>query len=321
MLLPKVYISVLNWNGYEQTIRCLQSLERLDYTNYQVIVIDNDSQNDSVERIRAAFPDIRLLCSDTNLGYAGGNELALREALADSHADLFWILNNDAVVKPDTLTALVRAYQEHGDALFGSVPLNIRHKNDEWRTDLHYWEIGENQRYVYRKIKNVRFDAFFASVDDRIVANLSGFSLLIPISVVRKHGFIDTSFFMYMEDADYCFRLRQFGIKSVLVPTSVLFHDGGGSRSDQPSVKSIILYYQVRNRLIFWRKYFGLYRYLMLLFKQFFYAGAWVGWYFAGNTQGLRSAYYTLIGIRDALLNRTGKVFAPEHAWENIEEH
>jgi GT2 family glycosyltransferase len=313
MSLPKVYISVLNWNGSEQTIRCLQSLEHLDYPNYQVIVVDNDSHDDSVERIRTAFPEVQLVRADTNRGYAGGNELALKETLADSQAELFWILNNDTVVRPDTLKMLVQAYQRHGEALFGSVPLNnVEHENDEWYTDLHYWEIDENQHYVYRKIKNARFDMLFASVDDRIVANLSGFSLLIPLSVVRKFGFIDTSFFMYMEDADYCFRLRQSGIKSILVPTSLLFHTSGGSRSDQSSVKPIILYYQVRNRLIFWRRYFGLYRYLMLLFKQVFYVIAWVGWYLVGNAQGLRSAYYTLLGIRDALLNRTGKVFTPE---------
>jgi hypothetical protein len=312
---PKVYISVLNWNGYKQTIRCLQSLEQLDYSNYQVIVVDNDSQDDSVKRIRAVFPTVRMICAETNLGYAGGNELALKEALKDSQADLFWILNNDAVVRPDTLAALVNTYQQYGEALYGSVPLVDSGESGRWYTYLHHWEISETGSYVYQKIQNRYFDEVFHSTQARFVGNLSGSSLLLPMTVVKKHGFIDTSLFMYMEDADYCFRLGQSGIKSVLVPNSQIFHNGGGSRQDQPRVKPVILYYQVRNRLIFRRKYLGMAAYIRSIVEHFFYAIGWMGSYLIGNKQGLWSAFYTLVGIRDALRNRTGKVFAPEKNW------
>src|SRR5688572_23710308 len=122
-LSPRVLISVLNWNNAEITLRGLSALASLDYANCEIIVVDNASTDGSVQRIRAAHPDLSLIVSPENNGYAAGNELALKLALAEG-ADLFWILNPDALVAPDTLTEMVSAYQRGGDALYGSVPLD-----------------------------------------------------------------------------------------------------------------------------------------------------------------------------------------------------
>lgn len=313
MSLPKVYISILNWNGSEQTIRCLRSLECLDYSNYQVIVVDNDSHDDSVQHIRAVFPDVHLVRADTNRGYAGGNELALKEALPDPQAELFWILNNDTIVRPESLTALVRAYQQHGEALYGGVPLNENSENDEWRIQTNIWEIGKDGRYYQRILSNFPFQQYFLTTEPRIVAGLSGSTLLIPTSIVRKHGFIDTSFFLYSEEIDYCLRLRRAGIKSYIVPESVVFHVNGGSRRDRPELKPVIVYYQTRARLVLAHRHLGGIAYILTLLKHCFYVA---GWLVSGILKGrlaFKSAYFMMLGIRDALLNRMGKTYAPEN--------
>src|SRR3989338_3576803 len=103
--LPLVAISVLNYNNWKDTIECLESLLRLDYPNFRLIVVDNCSPNDSVKEIRrwAERKDSNSLTfieSAKNLGYAGGNNLAIRHGL-DHGARYVWILNNDTIVSKD----------------------------------------------------------------------------------------------------------------------------------------------------------------------------------------------------------------------------
>src|SRR5579863_8615618 len=105
-LKPKVSVIVLNWNGGNDTVGCLSSLQRLNYENCSVIVIDNGSTDDSPALIREAFPDVELLETGQNLGFAGGCNVGIRRALAQ-RADFIWLLNNDTTVHPDALNAMV----------------------------------------------------------------------------------------------------------------------------------------------------------------------------------------------------------------------
>ena len=254
---PPVYISVLNWNKADNTIRCLESLAQLDYPNYRVLVVDNASVDNSVECIRAAFPDIEILCSAENLGYAAGNLSALDRAQQDE-AELFWILNNDTTVEADSLTALVEAYQRHGPGLYGSVPLDP----EKGTVGMSAWAIGSGKMPMYHQKQAVRWGASFAEsfsdMSERVVANVSGSSMLIPLSVVAAHGFMDLSFFLYGEDVDYCFRLLKRGIPSFVVPRSVIKHTVRGSSSDNEWLLSAIYYYKVRNTLLVIRHYHGI---------------------------------------------------------------
>lgn len=309
---PKVYISVLNWNGAEKTIQCLQSLEQLDYPNYQVVVVDNASTDRSVEQIRQAYPDMPLICAEANLGYAGGNELALQQALADPDAELFWILNNDAVVQHDTLSALVETYTLHGQALYGGVPLSINsQQTDDWRIQVTLWELHAGG-YRLNRLNGVSFHQYFKSQEARPAGSLSGSCLCIPLALIRQHGYMNTDFFLYWEDTDYCFRLRQANIQSYIVPKAVIFHTRGGSRQQNPALKSMVLYYQTRNRLFFYRKYFGFAGYMGIMLRQVAYVVYWLLVWLTGQRAAFHHARHTLWGIRDALTGRSGKTLAPE---------
>src|SRR5689334_13312211 len=103
---PSVSVVLLNWNGWKDTIPCVESLRQLGYANVQIVVVDNASTDESEERIRAACPDVTLLQSGANRGFAGGNNVGIRYALEHS-ADYVWLLNNDTLVRPNTLSALV----------------------------------------------------------------------------------------------------------------------------------------------------------------------------------------------------------------------
>ena len=171
---PKVCIAILNWNNYDQTLACLESLAALDYPNYHIIVVDNASADESVEHIQQAHPDITLICSETNLGYAGGNELALQQALADGETELFWILNNDSTVRPDTLSQLVSTYQQFGDAIYGGVPLSADSTPDHWMLQLTLWDYVPGSRALYPKKIRGTYQQYFPNSEPQVVPVVSG---------------------------------------------------------------------------------------------------------------------------------------------------
>ncbi|MBZ0294565.1 MAG: glycosyltransferase family 2 protein [Anaerolineae bacterium] len=312
MATPKVYISILNWNGYEKTIQCLHALETLDYPNYEIIVVDNASSDGSAERIQAAYPQLTLLCADTNLGYAGGNELALQLTLARDDGDLFWILNNDCFVHPESLSHLVEAYHEHGMALYGGVPLTGDSLNGPWHVQMRLWDLtGAYPKS--KKLDRVPYEAQFSPPQTFQAGSLSGSTLLIPLALVREYGYMDMNYFMYSEDADYCLRLLfEHQIPSYLVPKSVIFHAKGGSTKESDNLQAIITYYQVRNRIVLARRYLPASISRNLLLREILNGGAWALQTVTKGSVALNKSRYTFQGIADALSNRMGKTLAPE---------
>lgn len=304
---PHVCISILNWNSYAHTIRCLQSLQQLDYGNYTLLVVDNNSRDDSVTQIRAAFPEVHIIQSDNNRGYAGGHELALQHALDDSEIEMFWILNNDTVVSPQALRALIEAYKQHGDALYGGVAL----EGDQPQLKMNLFEYSNYRLFLkYHNLDGIPYNSYFPTTEPREVNNLHGSTLLIPLSLVRRYGFMDTSFFMYAEEYDYCLRLAKHGIKSFLVPASTVIHAGGASGTKKSALSGIMQYYRIRNRLIFYRRHVSWIYYtyklvdtLLVMLKRSINPPANLPekWF-----------TYTALGIRDSLIGRMGKIYAPE---------
>src|SRR5579871_1995174 len=111
-------IVVLNWQGWRDTLTCLASLQKLRYPHYEVIAVDNGSEDDSVAQIRTAYPHITVLETEYNRGFAGGNNVGIRHALSRG-ASYIWLLNNDTVVDPDSLEAMVAVAE--ADAGVGAV--------------------------------------------------------------------------------------------------------------------------------------------------------------------------------------------------------
>src|ERR1700712_1112236 len=117
---PEVVCVVLNWNGWRDTLPCLESLYAQDYARLRVLVVDNASSDDSVDRIRAAFPAAELVQSGTNGGFAAGCNVGVRLALK-RRPEFIWLLNNDTVAPPDTLAKLVAVAADERTGIVGSV--------------------------------------------------------------------------------------------------------------------------------------------------------------------------------------------------------
>ncbi|HET6516311.1 MAG TPA: glycosyltransferase family 2 protein, partial [Thermodesulfovibrionales bacterium] len=105
---PKIAIIVINWNGRDDTLECLASVRQVDYPHFEVIVVDNGSSDNSVEAIRNAFPEVTVIETRENLGFAGGNNVGMRHALKN-RSEYIFLLNNDTVVDSQILKSFIRS--------------------------------------------------------------------------------------------------------------------------------------------------------------------------------------------------------------------
>lgn len=210
---PPVHIIIVNWNGWRDTLDCLASLEELDYPNYEIVVVDNGSTDESVARIEEAFPSVTLLQTGKNLGFAGGSNAGIKYAL-ERRADYVWLLNNDTTVAPNALGAMIAvASREPGVGAVGSVL---------------YWA-GERDRvqaygggWIGLSVGMSR--QFITPVTDDRLSYLTGASLLLRRDTLEKVGLLDESFFMYWEDSDYAFRIRGTGLGLAVARESRVWH-------------------------------------------------------------------------------------------------
>ncbi len=115
---PVVYVILLNWHGWRDTIVCLDSMAKIDYQNAHTLVVDNGSTDDSVARIHDAHPEVSIIETGRNLGFSGGCNVGVRRALEEG-ADYIWLLNNDTTVDPQALSAMVSLAE--ADPMVGAV--------------------------------------------------------------------------------------------------------------------------------------------------------------------------------------------------------
>jgi GT2 family glycosyltransferase len=202
---PRIAVVVVNWNRAHDTLRCLAALLASDYPNFETIVVDNASTDNSAEAIAAAYPAATFLHSPVNAGFSGGNNLGLRHGLQRG-AEYLFLLNNDAVVEPGTLSALAAAASAHPQAGFlGATicaledPRQVLSAGGRlaggWRPE----HIGMGQA------------AGGGPAEPVPVEFLSGAALLARRRAVETIGLLDEDFFLYYEDVEWCWRASQAG--------------------------------------------------------------------------------------------------------------
>lgn len=315
---PRVLISILNWNNYADTIACIGSLACLDYSNYGVVVVDNHSGNDSVSRISAAFPQIAVIALDANCGYAGAHKVAADQALRQG-ADCLWILNNDVQVRENSLAALVSACNRYGPGVYGSITLKSAGTSTiGFGGGFEFPAHGEAQSLVYNRYQAMELDEYQARAGERKVWDVNGCSMLISLSVIKAHGFIDESFFLYGEETDYCLKLNRKGVPVVIVPASVVVH-GVGKSFTNSRLGLVRMYYTTRNNFLLFRRHpwlFGrkiqkMYSRKSIKHLAFFFFQYWFRMGLAERISNAAS-YYENLGKLHALLGIRGKYLKPE---------
>ncbi len=246
--LPKVFAITLNWNRKEDTASCIRSLRKMSYPNFEIVAIDNGSEDGSVAFLKQEFgDDIHIVANEKNLGYAEGFNSGINYAM-EKGADYLFILNNDTKIDPEALTELVTVARR--DETIGFVSGKVYYYDDTdvlqtvgKRTDPvtivgpHVGE-GETDTGQYEEEKDYEF------MDD--------IYLLVRRVVVETVGIYSPEFFLYFEETDWCARVRRAGYRIVYTPKAKIWHKG--SLSSGGGTNPVNTYWNARNRYVFiWR--------------------------------------------------------------------
>lgn len=243
---PKVSVVVLNWNGVADTCDCLDSLRACSYPDLATIVVDNGSEGDDVQRLRARFGNsIQLIENPRNLGFAGGANTGIQQALRDG-ADYVLLLNNDVVVHPRFLHELVTAARGLPDfaaacpkIYFYDRPQVIYSAGgmvNPWTGGARQVGRGREDRGQYERI----------AVRDYA----DGACMLIARDALERVGLLDEDYFAYWEETDWCARAREAGLRCYYVPAARVWHKAAASLAASNDFHFLFR----RNALLFLRK-------------------------------------------------------------------
>jgi len=246
-MFPKVSIIILNWNGWPDTKECLESLSRVAYDNFEVILIDNASKDDYGLRTTDHRFKIHEIRNKENLGFAGANNQGIKLA-SENNADYVLLLNNDTIVEPDFLTKLVaEAENDESAGIVGPLIYFYDDRNKIWSAG---GKITENftrgELIAYQEMDEGEYQTA------EQVDYISGTCLLIKAEVIKKIGLISEDYFLYYEDTDWGLRAHDAGWRSLLVPQAKIYHKA--SRSTVGASYPYI-YYHSRNGLMFGERF------------------------------------------------------------------
>lgn len=240
----RVSIVVLNWNGLKDTVECLESVQKIDYPNLDVVVVDNGSADGSPTIIRERFPQVSVIETGRNLGYTGGNNCGIRHALTGG-ADWVFLLNNDAVLHPAAVDALAEVGMRHPHVgalgakiyTYGTVD-EIWYAGARWRPEsASFIHIGQGQ---------TDRDGRFSQLEETDYA--CGCAMLVRADTFQRVGLFDPRFFLLFEESDWCYRARRLGYRSLFVPEAKVWHKRSVSFGGRWS--PLYAYFWSRNRLL-----------------------------------------------------------------------
>jgi GT2 family glycosyltransferase len=236
---PKVYIIIVNWNGIIDTLECLDSLSRVEYPNFDIVVVDNGSSDDSVNIIKKQQSKVITIASETNLGFTGGNNLGIRFAL-ENFADYVWLLNNDTVVDSKALLHLVTAASiSRNNGIIGSVIYDYTYRNRiQFAGATINWTKAKSSH-----ITSLKCSTLFG------VDRVHGSSMLISKDVLSSVGLFDENYFLYVEEVDLCVRAQIAGYICLMEPKSIIYHKESSTVNRVASKRRIYIYYNTRNFL------------------------------------------------------------------------
>lgn len=240
---PLVCIILVNYKTVNDTIECINSLRKIDYDNFKVIVVENGSNDGSYEKLKEVCKDELLIESFENLGFAGGNNIGIERAL-NAGAEYILLLNNDTVVDNQFLSKLVEAFEYSLDV--GIVGCKINYYDNRNVVNYAGGEINWNKftTYFYRSDE---IDDKDESIKE--ISFVSGCAMMISKKVIEKIGLLDHTYFMYYEDTDYCAMAAENGFKLLYQPESVIYHKI--SSSSGGDLSPFVLYWSTKNRYKF----------------------------------------------------------------------
>lgn len=243
----KVGVVVVNWNNATDTIECLTSLQKMDYPDFFTVVVDNASTDGSETVILNKFSGVHLIRMERNRGYASACNKAIEYCLANQ-AEQVLLLNNDVIVHPNILREMIRVMEMQNS--IGVVGPLVLYYNDRSRV---FSAGGRFDRFTARNRAIGQGSQEVSRYQlPREVDYVSGCALLVRSDLFEKTGLMDTRYFMYYEEVDFCLRARKAGYKIVSAPEAKLWHRVSASSAPHSGFKE---YYVSRNRFVLQKKF------------------------------------------------------------------
>lgn len=296
----RIAIILVNYNGEKYNAACIESLLRQQKTyEMKIIVVDNASRDDSMQIIEKRFGGdarIETIFLDDNYGFSYANNVGIRRAM-EWEADYVLLLNNDTEVEEDLFSELLACADRHPNSMIAPKICYSDHRNV-------IWSAGGAVSPFIRKVRHIGLDQEDTGQFDqeRQIGFATGCCLLLPREVIERAGFLDERFFLYYEDTEYCFRLREMGIEIWYCPQARLYHKvgAGSGGADSP----LCAYYIARNWLLCNREHLGARYPIFALYYALNRTVCCLLWLFRGKKELVRA---TCRGIADYQSKHFGK--------------
>lgn len=230
-----VVIVVLNWNNYKDTKECLESIQKVEYPSFEVLVVDNGSTDGSGDRINDEFEWCDVIFTDENLGYSAGMNVGIEAAL-DSDADYVLLLNNDTIVEPDFLAPLVETAEAHERVAIVSCITRF-FENGEIQSAGRYFRPFRVRAPHYREPQ---------AESPYEVDCVSGAVTLLDIEFVRREGGLEEAYFIGPDDVELGLRAQRLGWRVMVTPESEIYHKHAATASSGTPFR---YYHSTRGRL------------------------------------------------------------------------
>lgn len=239
---PKIAVILLNWNGCNDTLACLESLKAVTYPSLEIIVVDNGSKDDSVFHIFKRFPEIKLIETGKNLGFAEGNNVGIRAALQNS-PDFVFLLNNDTIVAPDVFEGFVTTFSQFPKVgILGAKILLFDQKEIIDHLGGNWDKKTGTFAFVGQRKKENAIENHPQEID-----YVCGAGMMIKKEVIEKIGLLEPRYFLIWEESDFCFRAKKAGFVTMTCPKSKIWHKVSASFVGG---KPHSTYFWWRNRLL-----------------------------------------------------------------------
>jgi GT2 family glycosyltransferase len=247
---PSVCAVILNWNGGEDTVKCLQSLSLQTLKPARIVVVDNGSTDDSLARI-GEWKDVHVIASSDNLGFAAGSNLGIRYALG-AGADLVFLLNNDTVLEPGALAHLVDFMTAHPEHVACTGQIRYLGRPVVWNCGGDLTWFG-SRRYLFGESPV----SVVPQTGWRPITFITGAAMLVRTSTFATHGLFTERFFFGEEDYEFSQRLKRAGLRVACVFEAVIHHKVGSSIDRAAPSRALGRYYvYYLNRFIDMRSYY-----------------------------------------------------------------
>ncbi len=277
----KVAVILVNWNSFQLTANCIESLSQTTYEDFDVIVVDNGSMDQSGQKLKEKYTNIILIQADANLGFTGGNNLGMKYALAQDYPYQL-LLNNDTFVAVDFLAILVQYMDNH--PTLGVIQPLIYFNHDRKLV----WNGGSyfNHWLGYTFTNNYNKPLKPGSNRIKEVDWVTGCAFFTRSSILKEVGLLAENLFIYYEDVDLSFRIKQAGYQLLYHPDSVIYHIAGMSNKNKIKgkegfVNPIVHFLNVRNRIWLLKQYSSFLHLPSVILYNFFYIIALMAYFVA----------------------------------------